>query len=67
MYNNYKFFKMKNSNTIYSDSYYNTIIKKMVITDTHIELIAKYMIVIKKNSTKILKIRLLLKYQQCLL
>ena len=49
MYNNYKFFKMKNSNTIYSDSYYNTIIiKKMGITDTHIKFIAKYMIVIKK-------------------
>lgn len=43
---------MKNSNTIYSDSYYNTIIKKMVITDTHIELIAKYMIVIKKIVLK---------------
>lgn len=52
MYNNYKFFKMKNSNTIYSDSFYNTIIKKMVITDTHIELIAKYMIVIKKIVLK---------------
>ncbi len=48
MYNNYKFFKMKNSNTIYNGSYYNTIIKKMGITDTHIKLIAKYMIVIKK-------------------